>query len=47
MCITICGRFCLDEDVVAGYNNRIHAKHTAKRGCTGCADCRNVFSSIL
>ena len=32
MCVTICGRFCPDEGVVAGYGNRIRAKHTAKWG---------------
>ncbi|WP_455503845.1 DUF6783 domain-containing protein, partial [Blautia sp.] len=26
MCVTICGRFCPDEGVVAGYDNRIRAK---------------------
>ena len=30
MCVTICGRFCPDEGVVAGYDNRIRAKYTAK-----------------
>ncbi|WP_334296852.1 DUF6783 domain-containing protein [Blautia wexlerae] len=28
----MCGRFCPDEGVVAGYDNRIRAKYTAKRG---------------
>ena len=32
MCVTICGRFYPDEGVVAGYNNRIRAKYTAKWG---------------
>ena len=32
MCGTICGRFCPDEGVVAGYGNRIRAKYTAKWG---------------
>ena len=32
MYVTICGRFCPDEGVVAGYGNRIRAKYTAKRG---------------
>ena len=32
MCVTICGRFCSDEGVVAGYDNRIRAKYTAKWG---------------
>ena len=32
MYVTICGRFCPDEGVVAGYGNRIRAKHTAKWG---------------
>ena len=30
--VTICGRFCPDEGVVAGYGNRIRAKYTAKWG---------------
>ena len=30
--LTICGRFCPDEGVVAGYGNRIRAKYTAKWG---------------
>ena len=29
MCVTICGRFCSDEGVVAGYD-RIRTKYTAK-----------------
>ena len=32
MCVTICGRFCSDEGVVAGYDNRIRAKSPAKWG---------------
>jgi len=32
MCVTICGRFCLDSVAVAGYDNRIRAKYTAKWG---------------
>ncbi|MGO4946715.1 DUF6783 domain-containing protein [Blautia sp. Sow4_E7] len=32
MCVTICGRFCPDEGVVAGYDNRIRVKYTPKRG---------------
>ena len=32
MCVTICGRFCPDEGVVASYDNRIRAKYTAKWG---------------
>ena len=32
MCVTICGRFCPDEGVVAGYDNRIRVKYTAKWG---------------
>ena len=32
MCVTICGRFCPEEGVVAGYDNRIRAKYTAKWG---------------
>ena len=30
MCVTICGRFCSDEGVVVGYDNRIRTKYTAK-----------------
>ena len=32
MCVTLCGRFCPDEGVVAGYDNRIRVKYTAKWG---------------
>ena len=32
MCVTICGRFCPDEGVVAVYDNRIRAKSPAKWG---------------
>ena len=32
MCVTICGRFCSDEGVVVGYDNRIRTKYTAKWG---------------
>ena len=32
MYVTICGRFCPDEGVVAGYGNRIRAKYIAKWG---------------
>ena len=32
MYVTICGRFCPDEGVVAGSGNRIRAKYTAKWG---------------
>ena len=32
MCVTIYGRFCSDEGVVAGYDNRIRTKYTAKWG---------------
>ena len=32
MCVTICGKFCPGEVVVAGYDNRIQAKYTAKWG---------------
>ena len=32
MCVTICGRFYPDEGVVAGYDNRIWVKYTAKWG---------------
>ena len=32
MCVTICGRFYTDEGVVAGYDNRIRVKYTAKWG---------------
>ena len=30
--VTICGRFCSDEGVVVGYDNRIRTKYTAKWG---------------
>ncbi|MFR4430608.1 DUF6783 domain-containing protein [Ruminococcus sp. 1001136sp1] len=33
MCVTICGRFCLDEGIVAGYGNRIRVKSPAKWAC--------------
>ena len=32
MCVTICGRFRLNEGGVAGYINRMKAKYTAKWG---------------
>ena len=32
MCVTICGRFRLNEGGVAGYANRMRAKYTAKWG---------------
>lgn len=32
MYVTICGRFRLDEGIVAVYNNRIRTKYTAKWG---------------
>ena len=32
ICVTICGRFCPDEGVVAGYDNRIRDKSPAKWG---------------
>ena len=32
MCVTICGRFCLNEGGVAGYVNRTKAKYTANWG---------------
>ena len=32
MYVTICGRFCPDEDAVVGYVGRIRAKYTAKWG---------------
>ncbi|MFR5940327.1 MAG: DUF6783 domain-containing protein, partial [Ruminococcus sp.] len=32
MCVTFCWRFCLDEGVVEGSDNRIRAKYTAKWG---------------
>ncbi len=32
MFVTICGRFCPEEGVVASYDNRIRAKYTAKWG---------------
>ncbi|WP_342980607.1 MULTISPECIES: DUF6783 domain-containing protein [unclassified Ruminococcus] len=30
MCVTIYGRFCPDESVVAGYADRIRVKYTSK-----------------
>ena len=30
MYVTICGRFCPDEDAVVGYVGRIRVKYTAK-----------------
>ena len=30
MCVTICGKFCLDEGALVGYAGRIRAKYTAK-----------------
>ena len=44
MCVTICGRFCLDEGAVAGYGNRIRVKSSSKAGR---ADCGNDFSNTL
>ena len=32
MCVTICGRFCPDEGVVAGYDNRLRVKSPTKWG---------------
>ena len=32
MYVTICGRFCTDEGIAAGYDNRILAKDTANWG---------------
>ena len=32
MYVTICGRFCSNKGVIAGYDNRIRAKYTAKWG---------------
>ncbi|WP_461883583.1 DUF6783 domain-containing protein [Fusicatenibacter sp.] len=32
MCVTVCGRFCLNEGGVAGYGDREKAKYTAKWG---------------
>ena len=32
MFVTICGRFCPEEGVVASYDSRIRAKYTAKWG---------------
>ena len=32
MCVTICGRFCSNKGVIAGYDNRIRAKYTSKWG---------------
>ncbi|MEO3234677.1 MULTISPECIES: DUF6783 domain-containing protein [Clostridia] len=33
MYVTICGRFCPDEDAVVGYVGRIRAKYTASGAC--------------
>ena len=30
MCVTICGRFYSNKGVIAGYDNRIREKYTAK-----------------
>ena len=32
MCVTVCGRFCLNEGGVAGYINRMKVKYAAKWG---------------
>ena len=32
MYVTICGRFCLDESAVTGYDSRIRVKYTTKLG---------------
>ena len=32
MCVTVCGRFCLNEGGVAGYVNRMKVKSPAKWG---------------
>ena len=32
MCVTVCGRFCLNEGGVAGYVNRMKVKYAAKWG---------------
>ena len=32
MYVTICGRFCLDEGAVTGYDSRIRVKYTTKLG---------------
>ena len=32
MYVTICGRFCLDESAVTGYDSRIRVKYTTKWG---------------
>ena len=32
MYVTICGRFCLDESAVTGYDSRIRVKYTTKFG---------------
>ena len=52
--VTICGRFCPDEGIVAGYGNRIREKYTAKRDMqiagmlfqTGSSLWRNALSDI-
>lgn len=47
MCVTICGRFCPDEGVVAGYGNRIRAKSTAKWGVQIVRMIFQTYSSIV
>ena len=32
MCVTVCGRFCLNEGGVAGYVTRMKVKYAAKWG---------------
>ena len=47
MCVTICGRFCPDEGVVAGYDNRIRVKYTAKWGVQIAGMIFQTRSSVL
>ena len=46
MCVTICGRFCSDEGVIAGYDNRIRTKYTAKWGVQIAGMIFQIHSSV-
>ena len=45
MGVTICGRFCPDESVVAGYGNRIQTKYTAM--CTQILNCVVIIAGLI
>ena len=47
MCITICGRFRLNEGGVAGYGNRMKAKYTVNWGVQIAGMIFQTRSSIL